>query len=81
MTRLLFIKMNVRQIPMVPHPPVTLRPTILATFAALFLVGCAGQYDPPGGPVDSTPPVVIRTAPDTDAVHVDTQSLTFEFSK
>lgn len=49
--------------------------------AVLLLVRCAGQVYPSGGPPDMTPPAILRTAPDTNAVHVSTQSISLEFSK
>ena len=49
--------------------------------AVWLLVRCAGQVYPSGGPPDLTPPTIIRTVPDTNAVHVSTQSVSLEFSK
>ncbi len=46
-----------------------------------LLVRCAGQVYPTGGPPDLTPPTIIRTVPDTNAVHVATHTITLEFSK
>jgi hypothetical protein len=54
---------------------------LLILFAAIMLVSCAGQIPPPGGPVDTVPPEIIRTVPDTNAVHVTTNSIELEFSK
>ena len=49
--------------------------------AALFMVGCAGQVQPSGGPPDAVPPTIIRTVPDTNALHVSTQFVELEFSE
>jgi hypothetical protein len=48
---------------------------------ALVLAGCAGQVQPGGGPVDTIPPAVIRTVPDSGATHVSTSSIELEFSE
>lgn len=48
---------------------------------AVVLLSCAGQAPPPGGPADTTPPTVIRTEPDTNAVHVQTDRVVLEFSE
>jgi hypothetical protein len=48
---------------------------------ALFLGDCAGQVPPGGGPVDSVPPTIIRTVPDSNAVHVEDNSIELEFSE
>lgn len=64
--------------------PMILRTAALPVFillAALLLAGCAGQVQPGGGPVDTVPPVVIRTLPDTNAVRVQTSSIELEFSE
>jgi hypothetical protein len=50
-------------------------------FAALFLGGCAGQVPPGGGPLDTVPPAIIRTVPDTNATHVSVRSIGIEFSE
>lgn len=48
---------------------------------AALLWGCAGQVPPGGGPVDTVPPRVIRTMPDTNSVRVSVNSVTLEFSE
>jgi hypothetical protein len=50
-------------------------------FSALFWVGCAGQVPPGGGPVDTIPPTVIRTVPDSNAVRIEDNSIELEFSE
>jgi hypothetical protein len=47
----------------------------------LLLAGCAGQAPPMGGPVDTVPPVIVRTFPDSAAVRVKPDHLELEFSK
>ncbi len=47
----------------------------------LLLIGCAGQVPPSGGPVDSVPPEIIRTEPDSNAVRVTTDRIVLEFSE
>jgi hypothetical protein len=54
---------------------------VLRWIAAIGLAGCAGQVQPSGGPPDAIPPAIIRTVPDTNAVHVSTQYLELEFSE
>jgi hypothetical protein len=49
--------------------------------AAFIFLSCAGQVPPPGGPVDTVPPEIIRTVPDTNAVRVETSEIELEFSK
>ncbi len=56
-------------------------PAAIAAPCAALLLSCAGQVYPTGGPVDRVPPAIVRTEPDTNALHVQTQSITLEFSK
>jgi hypothetical protein len=65
-------------VPVLKHPLFT---AFSVALAALFLVGCAGQVPPGGGPLDTTPPVVIRTVPDTNATRVNTSGIEIEFSE
>lgn len=70
--------------PLSPEVPrklnVFVRP-VLAACLGIFFVSCAGQVFPPGGPIDTVPPRIIRTAPDSAAVRVRTQTVELEFSK
>src|SRR5213593_152157 len=52
-----------------------------AVLAAMLIVSCAGQVLPSGGPPDTTPPTIIRTMPDSNAVHVEQNRVELEFSK
>lgn len=55
--------------------------TLLLLIAALTVLSCAGQMSPPGGPVDTVPPGILRTFPDTNAVRVSTQQIILEFTE
>ena len=39
-------------------------------FLIILVMGCAKQAFPPGGPVDRTPPMIVRTQPGADTTHV-----------
>lgn len=54
---------------------------IFVFIAAILTGGCAGQVSPSGGPADTTPPTIIRTVPDTNAVRVRDNSIELEFSE
>ncbi len=58
---------------------------LLAEFLVLILpvllLNCAGQIEPGGGPIDTVPPEIIRTEPDSDATNIRTPSVELEFSK
>ncbi len=49
--------------------------------ASLFIISCAGQVAPSGGPPDSIPPAVVWTEPDTNAVRVSAERIVLEFSE
>jgi hypothetical protein len=66
---------------MVPRLSITVSPRILAGFCTLLVAGCAGQVPPSGGPKDTLPPQIVRSEPDTNAVRVNTHSVTLEFSE
>ena len=55
--------------------------TFLPIFLGMILPACAGQINPGGGPVDTQPPLIIRTFPDTNAVRVQTSSVELEFNE
>ena len=47
-----------------------------------LLAGCATMQDPPGGPLDFTPPVLLATTPDSGAVVPDLRDrAVFEFDE
>jgi hypothetical protein len=49
--------------------------------AALFLVSCAGQRAPEGGPIDTDPPVVASTFPPNYTTRFSGSRLSIEFNK
>ncbi len=53
----------------------------LSVFPALLCISCAGQVPPSGGPLDSVPPEIIRTEPDSNAVRVSPDRIVLEFSE
>lgn len=62
----------------------TLKNPLLLTYSigsSLLLLSCAGQVAPGGGPVDSIPPAIIHTEPDTNSVNVQTDNIVLEFSE
>lgn len=56
-------------------------PHLLTILFCAALFACAGQVPPSGGPVDTTPPTIIRTEPDTNAVGVTGDRIVLEFSE
>jgi hypothetical protein len=64
-----------------PHPAPPLAGSLAATSLTLILAGCAGQIAPGGGPVDTTPPSIVRTVPDSAATHVTEGVVELEFSE
>lgn len=62
-------------------PLVDKKSRVLTGTLLLLLLSCAGQVPPEGGPPDTTPPEIIRTSPDTNAVRVTDNSVLLEFSK
>lgn len=44
-------------------------------------MGCASASPPPGGPEDHAPPQLVRVAPDTNAVNVSAENVTFYFDE
>ena len=75
---------NNDELPTVNYPAFPLPGHIARSLTVLFpliLAGCAGQIAPGGGPVDTTPPAIIRTTPDSAATHITDASVEFEFSE
>ena len=58
-----------------------MRRRLIALLAAAGALGCAGASPPPGGPEDHAPPQLIRVTPDTNAVNVKTENVTFQFDE
>lgn len=54
---------------------------VLAVVLAVLLAGCANPQRPSGGPRDETPPRILRSTPEQDAVNVSTGSVTLNFSE
>ena|GEM_PF-139288 len=55
---------------------------ILFTLKLFYLVSCASQVPPSGGPVDKTPPTIINAIPENKATLVPLdQQIEFEFSE
>jgi hypothetical protein len=44
-------------------------------------LGCAGASPPPGGPEDHAPPQLLHVTPDTNAVNVKDENVTFQFDE
>jgi hypothetical protein len=67
----------------VRYPAALPRPSPVLFLIALSvsMIRCAGQLPPGGGPPDTTPPVVVQTRPDSNAVHVRTQSIEVHFNE
>ena len=49
--------------------------------AVVALAACASQGDPPGGPPDSTPPVLVGIVPDSGAVNMRPERVEFRFDE
>ena len=49
--------------------------------ALVALAGCAQASMPPGGPTDTDPPVLVRVSPDTNALNVKGNSISFQFDE
>ncbi|HEX5971301.1 MAG TPA: Ig-like domain-containing protein [Gemmatimonadaceae bacterium] len=49
--------------------------------AAAGALGCASASPPPGGPEDHAPPQLVRVTPDTNAVNVKAENVTFYFDE
>lgn len=49
--------------------------------SAVIMVSCAGQVPPSGGPVDTTPPTIVRTYPEPRATQFNDNRVLIEFSE
>jgi hypothetical protein len=54
---------------------------LAASVVAAFAAGCANQKPPSGGPVDFSPPEIVRTEPQNKATFFHNRSITFKFNK
>jgi hypothetical protein len=62
----------------------TLKNFLLLSFSTgitAILLSCAGQVAPGGGPVDTIPPTIIYTEPDTNSINIQTDNIVLEFSE
>ena len=57
------------------------RLALLAAAAATGAAACASPGAPPGGPVDKTPPVIVKVTPDSGATNSKAKALTITFSE
>ncbi|HEX6600769.1 MAG TPA: Ig-like domain-containing protein [Gemmatimonadaceae bacterium] len=57
------------------------RGLIALVAAAAGALGCASASPPPGGPEDHAPPQLVRVTPDTNAVNVRAENVTFWFDE
>ncbi len=48
---------------------------------ALVLAGCAGQYPPTGGPIDTTPPKITMSSPTPDELNFTSGEIRLKFDK
>jgi Bacterial Ig-like domain len=54
---------------------------IVPALLALLLIGCAGQFPPSGGPVDTTPPKIVSSYPTVNQINFDSREIRIEFDK
>ncbi len=54
---------------------------ILSGCIVLGLVGCAGQFPPSGGPVDTTPPQIVMSSPSLNQLNFNLSKIRIEFDK
>ena len=73
--------MNTSSLREVPLSLLTVCNIVLMFLFGTLFITCAGEVFPTGGPPDLVPPAVVRTSPDSAAVHVRTQIIDLEFSK
>lgn len=76
----MFISLNLRALRKVPRGNILFIFFLLAA-GGLLMLRCAGQIPPPGGSLDTDPPAVIRTSPDSNAVRVRPDAISLEFNE
>ncbi len=54
---------------------------VTGLMVALLSFQCANQQEPQGGPIDSIPPEIIYTEPDSNALHVNGARIVLEFDE
>jgi hypothetical protein len=54
---------------------------VISIIISTFIVGCAGQYPPSGGPVDTTPPKIVYSEPAQNAINFHQNRVLLEFSE
>lgn len=54
---------------------------IIFFICIFFIIGCAGQYPPPGGPLDTKPPEIIYTYPEPNTLNFRDNKILLEFSE
>ncbi len=53
----------------------------LLSFLGIMMAGCAGQYPPSGGPVDTSPPTIVSTIPKNNSTNMTAKSISITFNK
>ncbi len=53
----------------------------LLVLLALVLAGCAGQYPPTGGPIDTTPPKITMSSPTPNQLNFTSREIRLKFDK
>lgn len=53
----------------------------LPIFLVVVLAGCAGQYPPTGGPIDTTPPKITMSSPTLNQLNFTSREITIKFDK
>ncbi len=54
---------------------------IFPALLTLLLIGCAGQFPPSGGPIDTTPPRIVSSYPTVNQTNFHSHEIRIEFDK
>ena len=54
---------------------------ILTAFAAAFILSCANIARPTGGPIDTTPPVFVKSNPKPNQLNFNKNKIEIEFDE